>query len=182
MMKASLSVREITSGDIPLLADYWTKSDPDFMVSMGVDLSKIPPRDELIEMLSQQLSQDYRDKKSYAVIWLVDGKPSGHSNINKIVFGNEAYMHLHLWKNANRKKGLGTELVRLTLPYFFDHFSLKTLFCEPYALNPAPHHTLKKAGFDFIKQYRTVPGSLNFEQEVSRWEMSAEKFTRLNLV
>jgi ribosomal-protein-alanine N-acetyltransferase len=178
-MANQLSVREITRGDVEPLADYWTKSDPEFLVSMGVDLSKLPGRDDLVEMLSQQLGQDYAEKKSYAIIWLIDGNPAGHSNINKIIFGNEAYMHLHLWNSDTRKKGMGLELIKMTLPYYFKNFQLRNLYCEPYALNPAPNSALKSAGFDFVKKYRTVPGYLNFEQEVMRWEMTSGKFLQL---
>src|SRR6188768_1765809 len=173
---AALSIREITSSDVPLIADYWTQSDPAFMESMGVDLTKIPERDELVNMLGQQLDKPYSQKQSYALIWLIDRIPSGHSNINKIVFGEEAYMHLHLWNSSERKKGMGLNLVRMSLPEFFNNFNLQKLFCEPYALNDAPNRTLGKIGFDFVKRYRTIPGSLNFEQEVNRWELSVEKY------
>lgn len=177
-MTGILSVREISAIDLELVADYWTLSDPGFLISMGVDLAKVPARKELIEMLSQQLEMKYEDKKSYAIIWLVDGVAAGHSNINKINFGHEAYMHLHLWNSQHRRKGVGTALVRMSLPYFFNQYKLKKLYCEPYALNPAPNKTLKKAGFDFVKQYHTIPGYLNFEQEVMLWEMTEENFRK----
>ena len=175
----NLSIREITRADVPLIADYWTKSDPVFMQSMGVDLEKIPPRNELMEMLSRQIGQPYPEKQSYAIVWLIDGEPSGHSNINKINFGDEAYMHLHLWNNQSRKKGMGTELVKMTLPNYFNNFNLKNLYCEPYALNDAPNRTLSNVGFDFERRYRTIPGYLNFEQEVNRWVLRREKFRTL---
>ncbi len=95
-MQNVLSVREISAQDIESLVDYWTKSDPAFLVSMGVDLVRGPAPDDLREMLQQQLSQDYQEKKSYCIIWLVDGSPVGHSNVNKIIFGEEASMHLHI--------------------------------------------------------------------------------------
>lgn len=176
-MKAKLSVREIRESDILPLTDYWMLSDSAHLVSMGVDLAKMPSREELEGMLRQQLAMSYPEKKSYAIIWLADEQPVGHSNINKIIFGEEAFMHLHLWNAAHRRQGFGTEFVKLTLPYFFKNYQLKKLLCEPYALNPAPNHTLKKAGFVFTKQYRTIPGSLNFEQEVLRWELTQEKFS-----
>jgi len=172
----TLSIREITEADIPLLADYWTKSDPEFMKSMGVDLNKIPSRNELTKMLGDQIGKPYEEKQSYALIWLIDGKPSGHSNINKIVFGDEAYMHLHLWNSPDRKKGMGVNFVRMSLTKYFENFKLKILYCEPYALNDAPNRTMSKIGFDFVKRYTTIPGYLNFEQEVNRWEMSREKY------
>jgi ribosomal-protein-alanine N-acetyltransferase len=176
---STLTIREIIAADVPLLADYWTKSDPEFMKSMGVDLDKIPRRDELMEMLSRQIGQSYAEKQSYAIIWQIDGKSSGHSNINKIIFGEEASMHLHLWNLPERKKGLGADFVRMTLPKYFNNFNLSKIYCEPYAFNEAPNRTMKNVGFDFIKRYRTVPGYLNFEQEVNRWEMNREKFNLL---
>ncbi len=178
-MRDTLSVREISFGDIELLADYWTESDPAFLISMGVDLEKIPARADLVEMLLQQLSHPHEEKKSYAIIWLVDGYPAGHSNINKIIFGEEAYLHLHIWKSMNRKRGLGLQFLGMTFPYFFQNFKIKRLISEPYALNPAPNNTLSKAGFEFIKRYRTIPGSLNFEQEVNQWELTFEKFVTI---
>ncbi len=124
----------------------------------------------------EQLSQSYENKKSYCIIWQVDGKPIGHSNINKIVFGKEAYMHLHIWRPEERKKGLGTSFIKLTLPWFFEKSKLKKLYCEPYALNSAPNKTLQNAGFEFVKEYITTPGWINFEQPVKLWVMSYERF------
>ncbi len=176
MNEPILSVREITEQDISPITGYWLNSDPVFMRSMGVDLDKIPTRDAWKEMLMEQLSQSYENKKSYCIIWQVDGKPIGHSNINKIVFGKEAYMHLHIWRPEERKKGLGTSFIKLTLPWFFEKYKLKKLYCEPYALNTAPNKTLQNAGFEFVKEYITTPGWINFEQPVKLWVMSYERF------
>ena len=175
----TLSVRELTADDVPSLASYWVDSDPAFMQSMGVDLSKIPSRNDLVDMLSQQLTQSYKDKKAYAIIGLLNGEAVGHCNVNKIVFGNEAAMHLHLWKSDTRQKGIGTALVKQSLPYFFKNLQLKKLWCEPYALNPAPNKTLEKIGFEFVKEYVTVPGSLSFEQPTKQWLLTREKFDTL---
>jgi len=164
--------------DVDSIVRYWTHSEPGFLTSMGVDLGKIPPARELHSIISAQLGQSYSDKSSYCIIWLHGSKPVGHSNINKIVFGQEAYMHLHLWDSIARKKGSGLKLVKMTLPYFFRNMELKKLYCEPYAFNVAPNRTLEKAGFTFVKQYKTVPGSLNFEQEVNLWEMNVENYLK----
>jgi RimJ/RimL family protein N-acetyltransferase len=177
-----LSIREIQKEDIDFIIRYWLKSDNAHLTGMGVDLTKIPREEDFREMLSAQLTQPYQEKQSYCIIWQAEGKPIGHSNINKIIFGEEAYMHLHLWNSDVRKKGMGTQLVKMTLPYFFKNMGLKKLYCEPYALNPAPNNTLKKIGFDFVKEHITIPGSLNFEQPVKLWELSLEKFKVLNLL
>lgn len=180
MRSASLSVREIQQSDIEPLSDYWFNSSPEFLIAMGVDLSKMPAREVWKEMLNEQLGRSYEEKKLYCIIWLLDDEPVGHSNVNRILFGEEAYMHLHIWKPANRTKGMGLQFVKMTLPFFFQNMKLKKICCEPYAVNPAPNKTMQKLGFDFIKEYITVPGFINFEQPVKHWELTLEKFRQLH--
>src|SRR4051812_4849628 len=96
-MPGVLSVREMRAGDIDLISSYFLNADRGFLQNMGVDTAKMPTKDEWTKMLTEQLSQRYDEKKSYCIIWLIDDKPVGHSNVNKIIFGEEAYMHLHLW-------------------------------------------------------------------------------------
>ncbi|MBB6612163.1 GNAT family N-acetyltransferase [Pontibacter sp. Tf4] len=171
-----LSVRELQSEDIPLIADYWLTSEPDFLVGMGVDLAKVPSRGDLTAMLTQQLGLPVNERMSYALIWLENDRPVGHSNVNRIEFGEAAYMHLHLWQPALRQRGAGTELIKKSLPFYFENLQLKTLYCEPYALNPAPNKTLAKTGFEFVKRHTTIPGTINFEQEVNRWQLTREAY------
>jgi RimJ/RimL family protein N-acetyltransferase len=171
-----LAVREIREEDIEPISNYWLTSSPVFMQSMGVDLSKLPGKEQWKEMLQEQISQSYEQKKSYCIIWELDGKAIGHSNINKIVFGKEAYMHLHIWSEKYRKLSLGLPFIKLTIPCFFEKYKLQNLYCEPYALNPAPNKTLAKAGFEFVKEYVTTPGWINFEQPVRLWVMRYKKF------
>lgn len=165
--------------DIPLVVRYWTTSDPDFLTGMGVDLNKLPDGETLTDMLTTQLELPTAEKASYALIWLLENTPVGHTNVNKISFGEEACMHLHIWQSGYRQSGMGTALVKRSLPYFFENLRLKRLFCEPYALNPAPNKTLEKVGFEFVKRYRTIPGAINFEQEVNRWKLTREKYEQI---
>ncbi len=175
----NLSVRELKEIDIPSIINYWLSSDTEFLSGMGADINKIPAKKNWEKMLAEQLSQSYKGKKSYCIIWLVNDEPVGHSKVNKIIFGEEAYMHLHLWKSDKRQQGIGAALVKLTLPWFFNNLQLKKIYCEPYALNPAPNKTLEKVGFTFIKEYITIPGSLNFEQPVKLWELKYEDYLQM---
>lgn len=173
-----LSVRELQQKDIELVVNYWMSADNEFLHGMGVDVSKMLSRESFTQMLEEQFKLPVENKRAYCVIWENDGVPIGHSNTNPTKYGAEATMHLHLWKTDVRKKGTGTELVKLTLPLYFENLKLKKLIVEPYALNPAPNRTLEKAGFTFIKEYITTPGFINFEQPVKRWEMSRENFLK----
>ena len=181
MAPAVLSVREMQEKDTELIADYFLNASGDFLVKMGVDIAKVPPKNEWIQFLSEQLCQEYADKTSYCIIWQLDDRPIGHSNLNKIIFGQEAYMHLHLWDGKRRKKGTGNAFVKMTLPHYFKNLRLQTLFCEPNALNAAPNKTLEKTGFRFIKTKIATPGWLNFEQPVNQWELNREDFEKMEI-
>ena len=175
-MQPVLSARELEENDIPLIADYWTTASKEYLLAMGAEIEKLPPRDYWFTALAQQLADDYNQKKAYATIWQIEGQPIGHCNLFPIYYGNEAGMHLHIWKPEHRKLGYGAQLVKLSLPLFFRNMRLKTIICEPYALNDGPNKTLEKAGFEFIKEYTTTPHSLAFEQPVKRWQITAEQF------
>lgn len=174
-----LEVREMRLADLPLLLDYWLNSPADHLVAMGVDLAKLPSRGDLETSISSQLSAPIREKQSYALVWLIDGVASGHCNVNQVVFGDRANMHLHLWEATARKRGLGQELLMKSLPFFFENLHLKALYCEPFAKNEAPNRALGKLGFSFVKTYKTIPGNINFEQPVNQWLLMRKHYLEL---
>ncbi len=178
-MEESLSVREIEIQDIALVTSYWRNADKLHLENMGVDINKLPTEEQFTTYLKAQCEAPIEQKESYCIIWQKNNVPVGHSNTRPTFFGKEAFMHLHLWDKGTRARGMGYELVKLTLPYFFENLKLKGLFCEPYALNTAPNRTIEKVGFEFINEYNTTPGSFNFEQPVKRWHLSYEKYRQL---
>jgi RimJ/RimL family protein N-acetyltransferase len=171
-----LSVKVAEENDYKYIVDYFTSADHHFLNGMGVDPLKLPKRQDWLKLLSDNHTKPIEEKNIFYLIWYYNDEPIGHTNINKIVFGEEAYMHLHMWKREIRHKGIGLELMKLSIPHYFNTFKLKTLFCEPYALNQAPNKTLKKLGFTFVKEYETTPGLISFHQSVNRWSLSYEDF------
>lgn len=179
VIASGLSAREWQVDDLPLIDRYWTENDPAHMLHMGVDLEKLPAKGEIAEMLKGQMALPMDKRRSYATIWTLEGNAIGHCNLGPFEYGKTGFMHLHLWDPSIRQKGMGTQLIRLSLPFFFENAKLQTLYSQPYALNPAPHRALEKAGFQFVKNYVTIPGSLNFEQEVRLWKMEREDYHQL---
>lgn len=174
-----LSTREMQIGDIPQIVDYFVNADAEFLKGMGADKSKFPERMNWINTLLKEYEKPHREREFYYIIWLIDGKPSGHSNINKIDFGKTATMHLHLWESNHRQKGLGLEFLRQTIPYYFENFDLEKLICEPRAENIAPNKTLIKLGFELVRTYDTTPGWINFHQTVSRYELTKAQLEKI---
>jgi RimJ/RimL family protein N-acetyltransferase len=173
-----ISVREFKKEDIELIIDYFINSNTEYLKGMGAIKSKFPTRKKWLEKLYQEIVKSNTEKEFYYVIWEIDNVPVGHSNINNITFGKQATMHLHLWQSNKRKKGLGVEFIKQTIPFYFKYFELEKLICEPYAQNITPNKVLEKNGFEFINKYETIPGWINFKQFVNRYELTAKTFKK----
>jgi len=172
------TLREMTPADIDLMIGYFINSDAAFLNGMGVDPARIPKWEDWRQLLERDMEQPLEQRKFYYLFWELDGRPIGHSNINKLVYAREAYMHLHLWVSDLRGGGHGTWFIRESINRYFERFELQKLFCEPYALNPAPNRTLPKVGFELLKTYETTPGIVCFPQLVNRWVLTREVWSQ----
>lgn len=171
-------VREMKLEEANLMIDYFLGSDLRFLDGMGVDPDKLPSQSEWFELLRQDFAMPMQQRKFFYLVWDVEGSPIGHCNINRIVFGETAYMHLHIWNGSHRRSGVATRLLRQSITRFFEQFELERLYCEPYARNPAPNQTLPKHGFQLIKTYETTPGWIAYFQPVNLWELGRETVAR----
>jgi RimJ/RimL family protein N-acetyltransferase len=151
------------------MVDYFLDADDEFLRGMGVARSSLPLREDWISSVLRDHDRPDHEKGRAYLAWIYEGVAIGHSSINKIQIGKEAFIHLHLWLRARRQRGLGTTFFRLSAARFAEDFSLKRLYCEPYAENPGPNRALEKSEFRFVKRYRTVPGPINFEQDVNQY-------------
>jgi RimJ/RimL family protein N-acetyltransferase len=167
----TLTVREMTSAETDLIIDYFHGSTPEHLEMLGVDPTRLPPPESLRERFKQQLALPVEKRIMLLVIWLLDDRAIGFSTSDKIVYGEQANMHLHVTDPERRNSGIGAECVRRSADLYFERLKLKRLFCEPNAFNVAPNRALQKAGFKYLKTHMTVPGPLNFHQAVTRWVM-----------
>ncbi len=166
--KNHLAIRPFESRDeYARMVDYFLDADTSFLEGMGVDVSKLPSRDEWIEaaLLDHHRADDEKERAYLA--WIYDGELVGHSSINRIKVGEEATIHLHLWRSDLRMAGLGTRFFEASTKEFMRLYRLDRIYCEPFAENPAPNRVVEKLGFRFLKRYRTVPGPINLEQDVN---------------
>jgi len=168
------NIRELQNDDAHLVVDYFHKGPREFLWNMGVDPDRLPPKDEWIERIVKDLEKPLTDRSFYYLLWELDSKPIGHSNINNIKFGDQASMHLHVWNDEVRRSGHGTYFVKASVQQFFKVFELKKLFCAPNAKNEAPNKTLKKIGFTYLEDYEDTPGFINYKQTLSKWVIRQE--------
>lgn len=167
-----IEVRPFSSREeYELMLDYFYNADDSFLRGMGVDRLKLPKREKWLDALLADHEKPDGGRDRFYLVWIYQGRRVGHSSINKIVPGAEAFIHLHLWDSQLRRAGLGTEFVRRSADFYFERFNLQKLVCEPRAENPAPNRVLEKLGFTFIRRYRTIPGVIAYEQDVNRYEL-----------
>jgi RimJ/RimL family protein N-acetyltransferase len=167
----TLSVREMKVDEIDLIIEYFFGATPEQLEMLGVDPSRLPAREGWRERFQRECALPIERRAWIVVIWLSDNQPVGFSTSDKITYGEQANMHLHVTDAERRHQGIGLECVRRSVEIYFDKLKLKRLFCEPNAFNVAPNRTLQKAGFKYLKTHMTVPGPLNFHQAVTRWVM-----------
>lgn len=164
-----VTVREMRFEETSLVIDYFHGATPEHLEMLGVDPTRLPSPDAWRERLRREFSQPPDKRAVFFVSWLVDDRPVGFSSCDKIVFGEQASMHLHVVEADRRREGVGTECVRRSVEIYFAMLRLKRLFCEPNAFNAGSNRTLQKAGFRYLMTHKTVPGPLNYHQAVTRW-------------
>ena len=165
----TLAVREMRGTEVGLIIDYFQNATPEQMEALGADPTRLPPTEAWRDRLRRETELPANLRTMVLVIWLSDERPIGFSTSDKIRYGEQANMHLHITEPERRHQGIGVECVRRSVDIYFEKLKLKRLFCEPNAFNVAPNRTLQKAGFKYLKTHMTVPGPLNFHQAVTRW-------------
>src|SRR3984893_17672901 len=115
-----IEVRPLSSREeYELMLDYFYEADDRFLRGMGVDRLKLPQRDQWLDSLLVDHEKPDKESDRFYLVWIFRGQRVGHSSINKIIHGTEAFIHLHLWNSQSRRAGLGTEFVRRSANFFF---------------------------------------------------------------
>jgi RimJ/RimL family protein N-acetyltransferase len=164
-----VSVREMAISEVGIRIRYFHEASDDHLLVLGVDRTLLPEPEAWLSFHRADYGRPLTERENYALLWELDGRPVGFSSLDHIVFGKEAFMHLHIMEGSWRRRGLGTNFVKLSASKYFELFDLKHLYCEPNALNAAPNRTLQRAGFSYLFSHETVPGPINFRQVTTRW-------------
>jgi RimJ/RimL family protein N-acetyltransferase len=163
------TVREMSLSEVGIRIRYFHQASDDYLLALGVDRELLPEPDAWKSFHERDYERPLTERENYALLWELDGQAVGFSSLDHIVFGEEAFMHLHIVEQSWRHRGLGANFVKLSASNYFEVFDLKYLYCEPNALNVAPNRTLQRAGFTYLFSHETIPGPVNFLQVTTRW-------------
>jgi RimJ/RimL family protein N-acetyltransferase len=167
--RARLTVREMRLDEVGLRIDYFHDASDEYLRTLGVDRSLLPGREAWLAQYEEDYARPLRQRRSYLLAWELDGDVVGFSSTDRIEFGEQAFMHLHILRDPQRRGGLGAEFVRQSAAVYFEVLELRRLYCEPNAFNVAPNRTLQRAGFTYLFSHEAAPSSINFMQVTTRW-------------
>lgn len=162
-------VRPLRLDEVGLRIDYFHDASDEYLLKLGADRALLPSRADWLAYYEEDFARPLAERETYNLAWELDGRLVGFSSTDKIAFGEEAFMHLHIIEAPDRRQGLGTEFVRLSVDEYFRALELKRLFCQPNAYNVAPNRTLQRAGFRYVFTAEMQPSTINFAQPVTRW-------------
>jgi RimJ/RimL family protein N-acetyltransferase len=162
-------VRPLRLDEVGVRIAYFHDASDEYLLRLGVDRALLPSRADWLAYYEEDFARPIAERETYNLAWELDGRLVGFSSTDHIEFGEQALMHLHIIEEPNRRQGLGTEFVRLSVDAYFDALELRRLFCQPNAYNVAPNRTLQRAGFRYVYSAEMQPSTINFVQPVTRW-------------
>ena len=168
---SQLSVRPMDMDGAQLAVDYFHDATDEHLARMGVDRALLPGREAWLRGFADDDRRPLGDRLSYGIVWELDGTVVGFSRTERIVLGQQAFMHLHILQLPDRRQGHGARFVRLSAHHYFEVLGLQRLFCEPNAYNVAPNRTLQRAGFRYEMTHDDAPTPLNPYQPLTRWSL-----------
>jgi RimJ/RimL family protein N-acetyltransferase len=174
-----LRVRDLSLDDIPLVNGYWANHTPADIDRMSLDPGKIPTPYIQVEAYRKLLNLSHEAKESDVLIWELNGQAVGLSTLRRIRYAQDGEIHLHMIEPALRRAGFSHRFFAMTLALYVQRFKLELIVCEPSSDNPGPNRLLQKLGFAIAKTYRTIPGPLNREHEVNRYEITSDQVAAL---
>jgi RimJ/RimL family protein N-acetyltransferase len=172
---AAITVREMAPQDVDIRIRYFHDAPDEYLGLLGVERALLPRQDAWRDSYQMDYERPLPERENYALLWELDDEPVGFSTLDRISYGNHAFMHLHITQEPKRRRGLGTQFVVKSTNVYFDMFELKRLYCEPNALNVAPNRTLQRAGFTYLFSHDVVPGPINLRQVTTRWVLERHR-------
>jgi RimJ/RimL family protein N-acetyltransferase len=169
-------VKPSTPDEFSFVINYFLNSTPEATQEMGMDASKLPVYKEWYDFMQSEYNKPIEEKTYFCLTWFYDDKPIGHSCIDNIHFGKDAFTHLHIWLPEFRHKKLGRSFLNLSLQYYFKHFKLEKIYGQPKADNKGPNQLLKHMGFKLVKHYKTIPHPICVEQFVNLYVLDQSNF------
>jgi len=111
-------LRDLTSADVPAIADYWLLSPSDFLFAMGVDRQRLGSEEVLHHRFSSAIRTGDPNQPSIALGITLEERLVGYTLLNR--YSAEVnYSHWHIIVPELRARGLSTALYPSRVQAYF---------------------------------------------------------------
>jgi RimJ/RimL family protein N-acetyltransferase len=173
----SVSVRDLSEAEIPLVLDYWFRSPPGFIESLGADPSRLPPEAQFADTLRQRIrtNETLAASKLNALAILYEGQSVGFHTLNPLTEGDFGIFHAHIARPEFRRRGIAECSYPQACRVFLRRFDLRrTLFKTPVqnagAIRVKEKLGLRCLGEELVDFGIIRPGTLAKLYELTREE------------
>ena len=163
-----LTVREMMDTEVDLIIDYFYNATPEYLETLGVDPTRLPPAQAWRDRLCREGELAFDQRSVVPVIWLSDDRPVGFSTADKIRYGEQANMHLHVsgpGAGSRRRCRMRAAYRRLLFRAFETEAAV--LRAERLQRGAEPHPA--KGRFQISQDPHDRASPVNFHQAVTRW-------------
>jgi len=144
----SVSVRDLSEADVPPVLDYWFRSPPGFIESLGADPTKLPSEAEFGDSLRRRIraAEDPARSRLTSLAILHDGRFVGFHNLNPLVEGDFGVFHAHIARPELRRRGVAERSYPLACRIFLQRFDLKRILFKTPVQNVGAIRVKEKLG------------------------------------
>ncbi len=178
-----ISVRELTESDIPIMMNYWFRSPPGFIESMGVDPAKMPSESEMEAGMRarMQASRALPKPNSSGVAIVYDGKFIGQHSVNQLTEDGSAIFHAHIFSPEFRGRGIGMHSYPKACRFFMDRFNLKRILFKTPLQNTGSIRVKEKLGLRCVGEETIGFGIIKAGTAAKVFELTRAELNKLEI-
>lgn len=174
----SVSVRDLSESDIPIVLDYWFRSPPGFIEALGADPTRLPAEAQFGDTLRQRVraNEAVVPSKLSSLAILHDGQFVGFHNLNPLTEGDSGVFHAHIARPEFRGRGIALVSYSLACRVFMQRFDLQRILFKTPAQNAGAIRVKERLGIRYIGEeivdFGIIrPGTLAKVYELTREEL-----------
>jgi RimJ/RimL family protein N-acetyltransferase len=152
VLPGSVTVRDLSEADVPLVLDYWYRSPPGFVESLGADLTKLPAEAQFADSLRRRLraNEGPGPSRLNTLAILHDGAIVGFHTLNPMVAGDYGIFHAHIARPEYRRRGVAELSYLPACRLFLQRFDLKRILFKTPVQNTGAIRVKEKLGIRYV--------------------------------
>ncbi len=173
----SVSVRDLSEAEIPFVLDYWFRSPPGFIESLGADPTKLPTEAQFADSLRQRIrvNETLAVSKLSSLAILHAGHFVGFHSLNPLTEGDSGVFHAHISQPEFRRRGIAECSYPQACRIFLQRFDLRRILFKTPVQNVGAIRVKEKLGIRCIGEELVDfgiirPGTLAKVYELTREE------------